>query len=153
MYPFVVSRSAMNTFMPEGFSFYFAVTQRSYEALLKPSKMSWSPWGFLNIFKPLSANPTKCSKTLKQVDGCCRRIVWVCLTILCGWCLKGYTIARSLGNIFFNTDIMSVEAMQSDKAAEVVAWRCSWKKKSLTVLQNFQGNTFARSLFLIMLQA
>ena len=31
---------------------------------------------------PLSANPTKWSNTLKQFVGFCRRIVWVCLTIL-----------------------------------------------------------------------
>ena len=30
----------------------------------------------------LSANPTKWSNTLKQFVGFCRRIVWVCLTIL-----------------------------------------------------------------------
>ena len=33
---------------------------------------------------PLSANPTKCSNILKQLVGCCQRIVWVCLTILKG---------------------------------------------------------------------
>ena len=32
--------------------------------------------------KPLSANPTKWSNTLKQFVGCCRPIIWVCLTIL-----------------------------------------------------------------------
>ena len=37
---------------------------------------------------PLSANPTKCSNTLKQFVGFCRRIVSVCLTILWGWRLK-----------------------------------------------------------------
>ena len=36
----------------------------------------------------LSANPTKWSNTLKRFNGFCRRIVWVCLTILWGWCLK-----------------------------------------------------------------
>ena len=34
----------------------------------------------------LGANPIKSSNTLQQ---CCRRIVWVCLTILWGWRLKG----------------------------------------------------------------
>ena len=38
---------------------------------------------------PLSANPTKWSNILKQFVGCCRRIVWVCLTILQSWHLKG----------------------------------------------------------------
>ena len=37
---------------------------------------------------PLSAKPTKWSNTLKQVVGSCRRIVWVCLTILWGGRLK-----------------------------------------------------------------
>ena len=36
-------------------------------------------------FNPLSANPTKWPNTLKQFVG----NVWVCLTILWGWCLKG----------------------------------------------------------------
>ena len=36
------------------------------------------------VFNPLSANPTKWSNTL-----CCRRIVWVYLTILWGWHLTG----------------------------------------------------------------
>ena len=40
----------------------------------------------LNLLK---ANPTKWSNTLKQFVGCCRRIVWVCLSILWGWRLKG----------------------------------------------------------------
>ena len=37
----------------------------------------------------LSTNPTKWSNTFKQFIGNSRRIVWVCLTILWGWCLKG----------------------------------------------------------------
>ena len=35
-------------------------------------------------FHPLSANPQKWSCTLKEFVGFCRRIVWVCLTILFG---------------------------------------------------------------------
>ena len=45
-------------------------------------------------FNALSANPTNWSNTLKQFVGICRRIVWVCLTILWGWRLNGYTNAR-----------------------------------------------------------
>ena len=38
----------------------------------------------IELVNPLNANPTKWSNTLKQfVD------FWVCLTILCGWHLKG----------------------------------------------------------------
>ena len=40
-------------------------------------------------FNPLCANSTKWSNTLKQFVGCWQRIVWVCLTILWGWRLKG----------------------------------------------------------------
>ena len=43
----------------------------------------------LKNIDPLSANPTKWSKTLKQVVGFYRQIVCVCSTILWGWCLKG----------------------------------------------------------------
>ena len=38
---------------------------------------------------PLNANPTKWSNKLKQFVGNSRLIVWVCLTILWGWHLKG----------------------------------------------------------------
>ena len=41
------------------------------------------------FFDPLSANLTEWSNTLKQFVGCCRGIVWVCLTILWCWRLKG----------------------------------------------------------------
>ena len=41
-------------------------------------------------FNPLSVNPPKWSNTLKQFVGYYRRIVWVCLTFLWGWRLKGY---------------------------------------------------------------
>ena len=43
-----------------------------------------------SLFDPLSANPTKWSITLKQFFGNSRQIVWVCLTILLGWRLKGW---------------------------------------------------------------
>ena len=46
-------------------------------------------WDFANTFNPLSANPTKWSNTLKQLLSNSRRIVWVWLTILWGWRLKG----------------------------------------------------------------
>ena len=43
----------------------------------------------VNLFiGPLSANPAKLLIILKQFVGNSRRIVWVCLTILWGWCLK-----------------------------------------------------------------
>ena len=42
-----------------------------------------------NSFNPLNVNPTKWSSTLKQFLGKSRRIVWVCLTILWDWRLKG----------------------------------------------------------------
>ena len=40
-------------------------------------------------FNTLSAKPTKWSNTLKQFVGRIRRMVWVCLTILWDWRLKG----------------------------------------------------------------
>ena len=40
-------------------------------------------------FNPLSANPTKWLNTLKQFVDFCWRNVWVCLTFLWGWRLKG----------------------------------------------------------------
>ena len=49
---------------------------------------------FLEIFEiwwcnPLVRQPTKWSNPLKQFIGFCLRIVWVCLTILRGFCLEG----------------------------------------------------------------
>ena len=38
---------------------------------------------------PLGASTTEWSNTLKQFVGFCRRIVWVCLTLLWDWRLKG----------------------------------------------------------------
>ena len=47
----------------------------------------------------LSSKTTKWAKTLKHFLGYCRRIVWVCLTILWDWCLKGW-INRKLYLIY-----------------------------------------------------
>ena len=33
------------------------------------------------LINPLSVNPTKWSNTLKQFEGSCQRIIWMCLTI------------------------------------------------------------------------
>ena len=43
----------------------------------------------LNVSFPSSVNPTKWSVTLKQFVGCCRQLIWVSLTILWSWRLKG----------------------------------------------------------------
>ena len=60
----------------------------------------WNCWEleivWCNIIKPLSANPTKCSNTLKKFAGFCQRIVWVCLTILWGWRFKWLSHFRSM---------------------------------------------------------
>ena len=37
---------------------------------------------------PFRANPTKWPNELKQFVSCCQQIVWVCLTLLRGCCLK-----------------------------------------------------------------
>ena len=43
----------------------------------------------LNVSFPSSVNPTKWSVTLKQFVGCCRQLIWVSLTVLWSWRLKG----------------------------------------------------------------
>ena len=53
-----------------------------------------TPWkendySHASFFNPLRANPTKWSDTLKQFVGNSGQIVWVCLTILWKWHLKG----------------------------------------------------------------
>ena len=45
---------------------------------------------WLYFINPFRANRTNWSNILKQFVGCCRRIVWLCLTILWIWCWKGY---------------------------------------------------------------
>ena len=54
---------------------------------------------YLTYVISLSANPTKWSKTLKEFVGNSRRIVWVCLTILWDWRLRGY-IGQMTTNFF-----------------------------------------------------
>ena len=49
-------------------------------------------WVFSANISSLSGNPIKWSNTLKKFVGCCRRIVWVCLTILSGWHLKSQNV-------------------------------------------------------------
>ena len=65
------------------YSFYFCIFMYVFFILFL------SFHGFPWYFNPLSAKPTKWSNTLKQFSGSSRRIVWVCLTTLCGWRLKG----------------------------------------------------------------
>ena len=43
----------------------------------------------ISYINPVNANPREWSNTLKQFVGYCPRIVWVCLTILWSWGLKG----------------------------------------------------------------
>ena len=65
----------------------FHISEMSYERLKNVSFTPYVIWD--TQFNPLSASPTKWSNTLKQFAGKSRRIVWVCLTILLGWHLKG----------------------------------------------------------------
>ena len=52
------------------------------EWIVKFRHQSWK-------INPLSVNLTNWSNTLKRLVGCCWRTVWVCLTILLDWHLKG----------------------------------------------------------------
>ena len=54
-------------------------------------------------FTPFRTNPTKWSNTLKQFIGNSQWIVWVCLTIVWGWRLKGWSsLAYSFWSILKN---------------------------------------------------
>ena len=59
-----------------------------------PSYRNQSVWSAPQRSLKGSANPIEWSNTLKQFFGfcSCRRIVWVCQTILWDWCLKGYQL-------------------------------------------------------------
>ena len=68
------------------------MTYRCFTILL-PScsfqKIIFKQFKCLLLFNPLSTFPTKWWNTLKQFVVNSKRIVWVCLTILWGWRLKG----------------------------------------------------------------
>ena len=66
---------------------------RYFKHLVKHAWWNYFPKSFMILvwlgLNPLSFNPTKWSNTLKQFVGNSQRIVWVCLTILWGWRVKG----------------------------------------------------------------
>ena len=66
----------------------------------------------VSLFNPLSANPTKWSNTLKPFVDSCRRIVWVCLAILWGWCLNSHIRAST-----FNSWSKNVFTSEYDSAS------------------------------------
>ena len=70
------------------FTIFQLYTWKSSDRMVK---YTWKILRLFFIINPLSPNPQKLSNTLKQFVGCCRQIVWVCLTILRCWCFKGYT--------------------------------------------------------------
>ena len=91
---------------------------------------------FLIIINPLSANPTKWSNTLKQFVGESRWIVWVCLTILWGWRLKGWmlwnyimihpTITHQKSNLLINCKFNSIRNLFSTKVI-LLLFPTTWK--------------------------
>ena len=78
------------------------------------------------IFNPFSANPTKWSNKLNLSENC-RRIVWVCLTILWNWSLKGY----------WNTNLRSY--------VDILILCCAYSdsKKKRFIQSNFELNFLA----------
>ena len=66
-----------------------------------------TPPNLLNIMTqcldPLSTNPTKWSNRHRQFVGKSKRIVWVCLTILWVWRLKGYLMLLRVMKFVFQT--------------------------------------------------
>ena len=62
------------------------------EVIKRDQWHEWVKQSNKSLVKPLSANPTEWSNTLKQFVGKSRWIVWECLTILWGWRLKGWEI-------------------------------------------------------------
>ena len=66
-----------------------------------------NPPNLLNIMTqcldPLSANPAKWSNRHRQFVGKSKRIVWVCLTILWVWRLKGYLMLLRVMEFVFQT--------------------------------------------------
>ena len=58
-----------------------------------------------HILNPLSASPTKWSNTLKQFVAICRRIVWVCLTILWNWHQLLFRFIDFYFSVYLATDL------------------------------------------------
>ena len=75
-------------------------------------------------FNPLTANFAKWSNTLKQFVGFCRRIVWVGLTILWVWCLKGSVSMEILGKFWYSI-LMSlyIRCSLSSSAMKTSFWK------------------------------
>ena len=71
---------------PHIFVFFTENTFLKTKILYHPQRKDWHKNLFyLEIINPLSATPTKWSKTVKQFVGNYQQIVWVCLTIWSGW--------------------------------------------------------------------
>ena len=90
--------------------------------------------GICNLikFKPLSANPTKWSNTLKQFLGCCRRLVWARLIIFWGGASRVKVQHRiwsseeelkSLGFFIFISLIASRYYRKYEKCMCVLRWQ------------------------------
>ena len=63
---------------------------QSFYNVFRGSRKRPAAWNRLTEYvNPLITNPRKWSNIFKQFVGCYRRIVWVCLTILWCWLLKG----------------------------------------------------------------
>ena len=91
---------------------------------------------------PLSANPTKWSNTLKEFVRKSWRIIWVCLTILWGWRLKGKVVCQLMRQLlhspFGDNDLMVTG--NSAKTGWSLQIFCPWlhcKHRIWRVLQQY----------------
>ena len=77
----------------------------------------------------LSASPTKWSNTLKQFVGFCRRIVWMCFTMLSGLALKGLTSFMFLKYSWALSSISSRQPLKlSQTGLRVDSFHSNWTK-------------------------
>ena len=101
--------------------------------------VEWSCLSAMNLI-PLRTNLTKWSNTLKQFVGCCRRIVWVCLTILWGWRLKCHVIK--------NSGMKGIKIFPIFPISRSSHQRCSVRKVVLRNFAKITGKHLCQSPFL-----
>ena len=104
------------------------------------------------LFYVSASAPQKGSNTLTQFVSSCRRILWVCLIILCGWRIKGYINQCNINNInnfitLYSFEQVVVSWVWDHKVTEATAVGVLWKKVFLKIWQSWQENTCARVSF------
>ena len=103
---------------------------------------------------PLSTSPIKWSNTLKQFIGLCQWIIWVCLTILWSWRLKGRKLLTRLliwiMNVwtpYYTQKLIPILEKVGTKHNNLFSWskicfNISWKLSSFIINHQYHAHFF-----------